>query len=198
MCVRERDFRGFILYCSRIYQNGISPAGVLAYELLNEPWPGDIFGSPHLLLPGRAAEENLAPFYEVIATAIRRVDPDALIAFAPVTYADFGPGFSKVPMGPAYANKSMLAYHFYSPPDILPGEQMAVMKQAAQNLSSGLFLTEFAITNLTDNAKSDTELTLNDADKYLQSWAGWGYKPFDPRTGQDNNLQIRKIKRKKP
>jgi endoglycosylceramidase len=37
--------------------------GVLGYELLNEPWAGDIFADASLLLPGVAGRRNLEPLY---------------------------------------------------------------------------------------------------------------------------------------
>ncbi len=59
---------------------------VFRYELINEPWAGNYFDHPSLLLPGVAGATNLQPFYEKIAKAIRSVDNDTLIFYEPVTW----------------------------------------------------------------------------------------------------------------
>ena len=64
---------------------------VLGYELLNEPWAGDIYADMTRLLPGNAGRQNLAPFYENITAAIRAVNDDALIFYEPVTWGVFVP-----------------------------------------------------------------------------------------------------------
>ncbi len=59
---------------------------VFRYEIINEPWAGNYFTNPTLLLPGVAGATNLQPFYEKIARAIRSVDNDTLIFYEPVTW----------------------------------------------------------------------------------------------------------------
>jgi len=59
---------------------------VLGYEIINEPWAGDIYRDPTYLLPGNAGHKNLAPLYEKVAAAIRKVNKDALILYEPVTW----------------------------------------------------------------------------------------------------------------
>jgi len=75
------------------------------WQLINEPWAGDIYSKPSLLLPGVAGKENLAPLYDHLNTAIRRVDKNTLLFYEPVTWSVFltgkqaGTGFSAVPGG---------------------------------------------------------------------------------------------------
>ena len=57
-----------------------------SYEIINEPWAGNYFKNPKLLLPGVAGATNLQPFYDTMAKAIRSVDNDTLIFFEPVTW----------------------------------------------------------------------------------------------------------------
>jgi len=62
---------------------------ILGYELLNEPWGGDIYSDASLLLPGNAGYSMLQPFYEAASEAIREVDDETIIFWEPVTYAYF-------------------------------------------------------------------------------------------------------------
>ena len=88
---------------------------LLGYELINEPWAGDIYGNPALLLPGIAGKLNLAPLYEVVSGAIRGVDDETIVFYEPVTWGVVAPGsgiagsgFDRVPGGDAYQNRSAL------------------------------------------------------------------------------------------
>jgi endoglycosylceramidase len=54
---------------------------LVGYELLNEPWAGDVLADPLLLVPGVADKSNLQPFYEKVAAAIRGVAPDRGVLF---------------------------------------------------------------------------------------------------------------------
>ena len=57
-----------------------------SYELINEPFAGNIYEDPALLLPGLAGSQNLAPLYEAVAAAIRAVDDSHLVFYEPVTW----------------------------------------------------------------------------------------------------------------
>ena len=58
--------------------------GVLAYEMLNEPWIGDYISNPALLLEsGKAEKETVGPFMERIHAIIRKNDNDTPILYAP-------------------------------------------------------------------------------------------------------------------
>lgn len=97
-------------------------AGVIAYELMNEPFAGDIYEDPLLLDPAFAGKHNLQPAYDVVADAIREVDDETVIMYEPVTWgmifdtrkiASLGSGFTHVPGGAQYANRSAYSYHYY-------------------------------------------------------------------------------------
>ena len=47
---------------------------ILGYELINEPWAGDIYADPGLLLPTTADKKNLQPVYDHLNKAIRAKD----------------------------------------------------------------------------------------------------------------------------
>jgi hypothetical protein len=54
---------------------------LIGYEILNEPWAGDVIADPLLLIPGVADKQNLQPFYEKVAAAIRSVQPTTGVLF---------------------------------------------------------------------------------------------------------------------
>ena len=59
---------------------------VIGYELMNEPFAGNVFEEGHLkILPGISGEENLVPFYDIIQNEIRKIDDDTLIFWEPVS-----------------------------------------------------------------------------------------------------------------
>jgi len=62
---------------------------ILAYELMNEPWTGDMYQDASMLLPGNAGYELLEPFFNAASDAIRSVDDETIIFWEPVTYAYF-------------------------------------------------------------------------------------------------------------
>ena len=47
---------------------------ILGYELINEPWAGDIYADPGLMLPTIADKKNLQPAYDHLNKAIRAKD----------------------------------------------------------------------------------------------------------------------------
>ena len=51
-----------------------SEPAVLGYETMNEPFAGDVYADPALLLPGVAGRKNLARLHEACAAAIREKD----------------------------------------------------------------------------------------------------------------------------
>ena len=68
-------FKINILECS----NSKDYDNILGYELINEPFAGNIYEDPRLVLPGVAGAKNLMPLYNKANTAIRSVQPDALV-----------------------------------------------------------------------------------------------------------------------
>jgi hypothetical protein len=62
-------------------------SSVLGYELLNEPWTGDVYADASLILPGIAGQHLLEPFFNRASQAIRAVDNHTIIFWEPVTYA---------------------------------------------------------------------------------------------------------------
>ena len=100
---------------------------VLGYELLNEPWLGNVPlnadefvpVNPHwnLWFPGVADKSNMKKLYETLHSYIREVDNDTIIFFEPATGGNFldgfHSGFEEGPGGPGYNDKQALSYHVY-------------------------------------------------------------------------------------
>ena len=136
-----------------------------------------IFRNPLLLVPGIADKLNLEPAYDVLQKAIREVDDVHNIFFEGVTWDFFEVGFSKVPGGAEYQNRSVLSYHYYEPPDFSKTLDFAARMQDLKRLKCGGFLTELLTVGTTDKFKNMFEI-MDFADQYKQSWHGWEYKPY--------------------
>ncbi|PFX24960.1 endoglycoceramidase-like [Stylophora pistillata] len=152
-------------------------SNVIGYELINEPWPGDIYANPLLLVPNVADKMNLAPAYEVLSKAIRQHDEEHCIFFEGITWDDFGVGFNAVPGGEVYRNRSVLSYHYYIPPSLALNENFEARKKDLERLKCGGMMTEFQA-----NGRDIEPMfkTMDAADRYLQSWIGWNYKAYHP------------------
>ena len=59
---------------------------VLGFELINEPFAGDVYKNPLLFIPGESGSKNLMPLYDATVPAILEVDPDRMIFYEPVTW----------------------------------------------------------------------------------------------------------------
>jgi endoglycosylceramidase len=107
----------FELYWSIIAKTFSNTTSVLGYELLNEPWAGDIFANPLLLLPGFAGKFNLMKLYDRTYETIRRYDADTLVFYEPVTWGVLfnmnilGTGFTRPPCNDY--KKTVLSWHYY-------------------------------------------------------------------------------------
>jgi len=163
-------------------------SNVLGYELINEPWGGDQFYDPALLIPGIADHKNLEGAYDQIAQSIREVDNNTLIFFEGLTLDNGIVGFGHVPGGSEWATKSVLSYHWYEGfPEVLPiKNDMDVIKLSARRLGTASMLTEFDISQAADRTK--TLASIQAAESELQSWMGWEYKSFVPKTGYGDSL----------
>ncbi|CAF0797035.1 unnamed protein product [Didymodactylos carnosus] len=187
-----------------------SYSNVIGYELINEPWAGNWFKNPALLLPGIAGAINLQPLYDRLSKAIRSVDNDTLIFYEPVTWGVrlngkyFGTGFSHVPGGASYQNHSVLSYHYYciilSIKPIPGNETIPVFDRALcdelegpaifrsverdlNELGGSSFLTEFGGCDDTPTCIEQVQYGLDKADEFFQSWAYWGSLFLNETTG---------------
>ena len=104
-------------------------SNVLGYELINEPWLGEVPldskeltpSNPHwdLWFPTISDRENILPMYKTLHKYIRAVDNDTIIFFEPATGGNFldafNAGFEEGPGGEEYNDRQALSYHVYCP-----------------------------------------------------------------------------------
>lgn len=76
----------FAQYWKKIASTFAGRHEIIGYELMNEPWAGDIYKEPSLLVPGVADHSKLQTLYDEAAIAIHEVDPNHLVLFQGVTW----------------------------------------------------------------------------------------------------------------
>jgi endoglycosylceramidase len=164
---------------------------VLGFDMMNEPWPGSqwlpsAFGSPFF------GSEQLTPFYNQVASAIRAVDPTTPVFFEPNLL--FGGGF---PTGLGTVDDPHTAFSFHDYCELgalgtdafCPWELGLVASQAtayAQARHIPALLTEFGATD--DLANIAT--TMQVADQHQFGWMYWAYSngEIDPAAAKVENL----------
>lgn len=149
-------------------------SNVLGFELINEPFSGNAIKNPSLMVPGNADKLRLQGAYDRVASHIRKVNKDALIFFAGVTWDNTFPvGFEHAPGGAEYADRSVLAYHFYVPPqaDGSFDEVFQARRADARRLGTGLMMTESCCNSLYDAAAPGLAAAGH-------SWIHWEWKDW--------------------
>jgi endoglycosylceramidase len=102
----------FVAFWSHAAEQFKDMPGVIGYDLMNEPFAGNFYKDPELLLPGVAGRKNLQRMYDSAAAAIRVHDDRHIIFYEPTTWGMVfsgkldGSGFQHVPGGDAYRNRS--------------------------------------------------------------------------------------------
>ena len=76
----------FVEFWGRVAARFATNRYVLGYEIVNEPWCGNTYEEPELLVPGVADRRYLQPMYDAVAAQIRTVDDSHLIFFESVTW----------------------------------------------------------------------------------------------------------------
>eukprot|EP00742_Colponemidia_sp_Colp-10_P002113 GILJ01002256.1.p1 GENE.GILJ01002256.1~~GILJ01002256.1.p1 ORF type:complete len:547 (-),score=92.28 GILJ01002256.1:661-2214(-) len=174
----------------------VNKEAVLGYELINEPWWGNHYGNPGLIIPSVADKKNLVPMYKKAHAAIRSVDNNHIIFYEPVVAFDqFTPvGFTEGPGGEEYNDRQAFSYHIYCLQDksgdpvsrklcnVLEKGMLKPRIADAKRLKTAGILTEFGAN--TDGAAGVGELNFitKIADEDFQSWCYWQYKNYDDIT----------------
>jgi len=176
-------------FWAKVTQTLKDAPSVLGMNIINEPFPGNFYEDPSLLLPQVADRKRLQPAYDTVAKHIRAISPDTLIFFAGATWDRTGRvtdrlplGFEHAPGGSEFADRSVNSFHFYTP--LQSAEHAKAYFQHrlsdARHLGTGLFLTETCCDFFFEDAVRAVE-------NMGLSWLHWEWKPFcsNSSTGGD-------------
>lgn len=186
---------------------------ILGYEIINEPFPGNIYKKPSLLLPGIGGKESLQPFYDIIATALHEEDSNHIVFYEPVTWGMIlngtllGSGFNQVPGGKKYQNKSIFSFHYYcwwfngngTEIEKITCDKMfgpKVFKQVMNDIDligGSAMLTEWGQgCQPYNNLYEECDSIMNLADEYYMSWTEWYWSGalMDNWNVTDSSIQI--------
>jgi len=208
----------FVAYWHHVVQRLRSEPNIIGYEIINEPFAGDIYKDPLLLINGKADRVNLQPLYDRVARVMHEDDPQRLVFFEK-NVANIGKaGFTHIPVGPEYADRSVFAYHIYcvlvnrsgDPSwiwacDKLDDSAFAGNIKEVKKLGCGGMLTEWGNMGNGDKDMKVIDNMGKYADKYFASWAYWQFKSFHDITtagkgsvesfyDDDGNVQLPKVK----
>eukprot|EP01133_Synstelium_polycarpum_P009145 gene9145-10729_t len=206
----------FIKYWQALATTFVDTDSVLAYEIINEPWAGNIYKNPALLVElGHTDRVNLMPLYEAVNAGIREIDDQRAIMFEKNLVDVYDSAFpAGTPGGVAFNNRQILSYHVYcgsSGPGprhigLCDDEDLIFISGAMKDLKrlgGGGFMTEFGAVGNVTNAYEMLEAMTTQADDHLQSWAYWQFKYYNDLTTSgssesfylaDGTLDIVKVK----
>jgi len=177
--------------------------GVMAYELLNEPWVGDHVGNPLLLLKGGRAEEEVAKYMQRMHDVVRSVDPDTLIMYAPAEVNNRI--MRRVGYEKGFLPEAAMAYHVYcvvgtdgDGPTSWFEKQLChtndhfSLNQRAKDiarLQTAGFVTEFGAVNPSPTGLAEVQFVLEHFESMTPptSWAFWDFHEI---TGHSNKTQV--------
>jgi len=167
----EDNYSQMLEYVANAFNGNPDVAG---FELMNEPSPGSetlgtLFGSPSF------DSQELTPFYNQGADAIRAVDPSTPIFYEPNVLFSTG-----VPtqLGTVDATGTVFSFHDYCEFDLGPLGCIPNVGNIADNAETyadaqGIpaFMTEFGASS----DQSDLGASMNAADQHLIGWTEWAY-----------------------
>ena len=158
-------------------------ANIVGYNLLNEPWVGDTWADPTLLVPGVADHKALEGLWDRVATQIRAVDNGTLLWFEGATL-DVLSGFNNVPLGDGA--KTVQSFHYYHPPQLGTISNTLDNRQTdSERLRTAAVLTELTFWMGDDAQMQGLDDAMAATDEHLASWIGWAYENlYNGTTGQ--------------
>lgn len=196
----------FVAYWEQVHNVFASNPYILGYDLLNEPWPGNFYANPSLLLPGHLDRYYLQPMYTRLADTMRNRTLNATMLFEPVQFGDvmslfggisFKVGFT-APPGSSNTLNALLNDHSYccemsynackgGEPTLKDAQttcasfnrrKVLKRKEDAERLQVGLIISEFGACFDTEACAAEIGAVTGAADEALASWAYWQYKGF--------------------
>ncbi|KAJ3096887.1 hypothetical protein HDU97_005460 [Phlyctochytrium planicorne] len=172
---------------------------ILGYDLINEPFAGDVYLNPTLLIPGVADRVNLQQFMARGAEGVRSVDPNAIIFIEGVTWDNFVVGFTEVPGGDAYKEKTAISFHHYNPPNLFNMNVTIVERLLdMERLGCGGMMTEFDMgyfgvgvydPNMGGKNVPNIRRSSKAMEKKFISYLGWSYNEYANITGDTSGLK---------
>jgi endoglycosylceramidase len=180
---------------------------VIGLDIWNEPFPGGLYDKIlQRIIPGKADNDQLLPFYRRIDSALREIDQNFILMYEPNPFPDVLPilnfrftgNFKDVPLkSEELAEKQMFNFHSYccqtgmhmcdkgEPPleqkDYCRNYHLEKFKLAdiyTKKFNIGSIVTEFGACFNTEACYNEISSVTETADSYLVSWAYWMYKPF--------------------
>jgi len=156
---------------------------VIGYELINEPWFGDIYQNPLYFSPSYSYKYNLLPFYNKLISYITKYDNNHLIFFETPTIDIFESSLYKLPN--ITNDKLVFSFHGYFPPNINNKQLFNYKLKTCKKYNISCFLTEFSLSSGDYNKKQESQII--DFMKYLMnnqlSHILWEYKSYAEITG---------------
>ena len=195
-----------------------SNPAVIGYDLINEPWFGDLYSDPFLIWGGKAEETQISEFFTHLHDQIRKVDQNHIIFYEPVMINVFSTGFKKGPGGDSFNSKQSLSYHIYCPLVSDSGAPksdlvcefwdqmfMEVRQTDIKKLKTAGVLSEYGALDESEASLREIERINRIADYNFQSTIYWSFKHFEDittanRDGSENlyykngTLQEAKVK----
>ena len=163
----------FAAYWKKLASEYVYTTNVVGYNLLNEPWVGDTWADPTLLVPGVADHKVLEGLWNRATKQIRTVDNDTLIWFEGATL-DVLSGFNNVPLGDGA--KSVHSWHYYSPPQLGSiSDTIYNRHKDNERLRTAGVLTELTFWMGDDKQMKDLADAMEATDANMVSWIGWAY-----------------------
>lgn len=186
----------FVDYWQAVAAAFVDSPYVLGYEIINEPWAGDIYKHPKALLePGYADQQFLFPMYQKVYNAIREVDTEHIVFFESAVSDEYPCGFPSGPGGPEADEVQAYSYHVYCGPTDANGDPTKpllcnytddyifdVKQYDHKRMGVAGFMTEFGAMLGTQAGIDSLHYLLGKADHSLQSWAYWQYKTYEDIT----------------
>ncbi|KAJ1713580.1 glycoside hydrolase superfamily [Aspergillus flavus] len=164
----------FAAYWKKLASEYGKTTNVVGYNLLNEPWVGDTWADPTLLVPGVADHKVLEGLWNRAAKQIRTVDNDTLIWFEGATL-DVLSGFDNVPLGDG--SKSVHSFHYYNPPQLGSiSTTLSNRHKDNERLRTAGVLTELTFWMGDEKQMQGLADAMSATDANMVSWIGWAYE----------------------
>lgn len=164
---------------------------VIGYEIMNEPWVGNLYERPSRFFFG--GEENLYTLYIVIHDAIREVDQLKIVMFENSFTDSLTHSLKTAPVSDEWKDRIIHSYHLYcstvgDPTSTFWCNALHIFQDNSfeamrRRWGVGGFLTEFGAISGAPGAGMDTmEYLIERVAKNFHSWAYWQYKFYNDFT----------------